>query len=49
VSSRARLDEYGARSRMIVADEFAWPVIADRHVAMYGALLAARGRSKGSA
>jgi glycogen(starch) synthase len=42
LSSHARLDQFGARSRGIVAEDFAWPVIADRHVALYDELVAAR-------
>jgi hypothetical protein len=31
----ARLESMGTVSRTIVEREFAWPVIADRHIAMY--------------
>lgn len=34
----ARLTDMGAVSRTIVEREFAWPVIADRHIAMYARL-----------
>jgi glycosyltransferase involved in cell wall biosynthesis len=39
----ARLATMGAVSRTIVEREFAWPVIADRHIAMYERL---RGRGR---
>jgi glycosyltransferase involved in cell wall biosynthesis len=35
----ARLSAMGAESREIVEREFAWPVLADRHIAVYRALL----------
>lgn len=48
LSSRARLDQFGARSRAIVAAEFAWPVIAERHLALYDELVAGRSAQAGS-
>ena len=47
LSSHARLDQFGARSRGIVAADFAWPVIADRHLALYDELVAARAERAG--
>ena len=35
----ARLPQMGAESRRIVEQEFAWPILADRHIAMYEDLL----------
>jgi glycosyltransferase involved in cell wall biosynthesis len=39
----ARLPEMGARSRFIVEREFAWPVLAERHVELYTELIRSRG------
>ncbi|MFI5177435.1 MAG: glycosyltransferase family 4 protein [Vicinamibacterales bacterium] len=36
---RARLETMGHQSRGIVEREFAWPVLADRHLALYASLL----------
>jgi glycosyltransferase involved in cell wall biosynthesis len=45
-SAAARLPEMGAASRQIVEREFAWPILADQHIAMYETLLAGvAGRS----
>ena len=40
LSNPARLAPMGEAGRRIVDDNFAWPVIADRHIAMYRELLA---------
>jgi glycosyltransferase involved in cell wall biosynthesis len=45
-SAAARLPEMGAAGRQIVEREFAWPILADQHIAMYETLLAGvAGRS----
>jgi glycosyltransferase involved in cell wall biosynthesis len=44
MSDDARLQAMGAASRTIVEREFAWPVLADRHIALYRRLLDATGR-----
>jgi hypothetical protein len=45
-SAAARLPEMGAASRQIVERQFAWPILADRHITMYETLLAGTaGRS----
>jgi glycosyltransferase involved in cell wall biosynthesis len=41
-SAAARLPELGAASRQIVEREFSWPILADRHIAMYETLVAER-------
>lgn len=38
-SDRARLTEMGARGRAIVEAHFAWPVLADQHIALYQSLV----------
>jgi glycosyltransferase involved in cell wall biosynthesis len=45
-SHTSRLAELGARSREIVEREFAWPVVAERHEAMYRELLDARSQTR---
>ena len=40
--SAERLPSMGARSRQIVEREFAWPVLADRQIAIYEQLLQRR-------
>jgi glycosyltransferase involved in cell wall biosynthesis len=42
VTDQSRLTEMGTRSREIVEREFAWPALAERHIALYEELL--RGR-----
>jgi glycosyltransferase involved in cell wall biosynthesis len=39
VSDPLRLADMGARSRAIVERDFAWPVLADRHIALYRELV----------
>jgi glycogen synthase len=38
-SDAARLDAMGMASRSIVGREFSWPILVDRHIAMYDELL----------
>lgn len=44
IAARARLADMGARSRVIVEDEFSWSTIIDRQIAVYRELLSAAGR-----
>ena len=44
IAARTRLPEMGARSRVIVEDEFSWAAIVDRQIAVYRELLSAAGR-----
>ncbi len=45
VLARGRLPEMGARSRAIVAREFAWTTLVDRQIALYEELLGTRVRT----
>jgi glycosyltransferase involved in cell wall biosynthesis len=42
VAARARLSDMGVRGRAIVEQEFSWPVIVDRQIAVYRELLSGR-------